>query len=70
MGPLTSHRASRSRPRYIKVAQDQGSQILTGGKTPSNPELAAGCYIEPTVVTAKPEDRVCQEEVFGPFVSA
>ena len=31
--------------------------------------LASGCYVEPTVVTAKPEDRVSQEEVFGPFVT-
>ena len=69
MGPLTSQGHRDRVLAYIKVAQDQGSQILTGGKTPSNPELAAGCYIEPTVVTAKPEDRVCQEEVFGPFVS-
>jgi acyl-CoA reductase-like NAD-dependent aldehyde dehydrogenase len=69
MGPLTSQGHRDRVIAYIKVAQDQGSQILTGGKTPSNPELASGCYIEPTVVTAKPEDRVCQEEVFGPFVS-
>ncbi|MGZ4724304.1 MAG: aldehyde dehydrogenase family protein, partial [Ilumatobacteraceae bacterium] len=25
--------------------------------------------IEPTIVRAKPGDRVCQEEVFGPFVT-
>ena len=31
--------------------------------------LAGGCYVEPTVVRAQPEDRVCQEEVFGPFVT-
>jgi acyl-CoA reductase-like NAD-dependent aldehyde dehydrogenase len=28
-----------------------------------------GYYIEPTIVRAKPTDRVSQEEVFGPFVS-
>jgi aldehyde dehydrogenase (NAD+) len=69
MGPLTSA-GHRDRVKgYIDVAREQGSTILTGGKAPSDPALAAGCYIEPTVVTAKPEDRVCQEEVFGPFVS-
>src|SRR5262249_62256810 len=31
--------------------------------------FTAHCYIDPTLVTAKPDDRVCQEEVFGPFVS-
>ena len=69
MGPLTS-RGHRDRVlSYIEVAREQGSEILTGGGTPGNGALAAGCYIEPTVVTAKPEDRVCREEVFGPFVS-
>jgi aldehyde dehydrogenase (NAD+) len=69
MGPLTS-RGHRDRVlSYIEVATEQGSEILTGGRTPGDPALADGCYIEPTVVTAKPEDRVCREEVFGPFVS-
>jgi acyl-CoA reductase-like NAD-dependent aldehyde dehydrogenase len=31
--------------------------------------LANGCYVEATVVRAKPADRVCHEEVFGPFVT-
>ena len=69
IGPLTS-RGHRDRVlSYIEVAREQGSEILTGGKPPADAALAAGCYVEPTVVTAKPGDRVCQEEVFGPFVS-
>src|SRR6202030_4337023 len=54
---------------YIEVAKAQGSAILTGGRPPDDPDLQAGCYVMPTVVTANPSDRVCQEEVFGPFVS-
>jgi aldehyde dehydrogenase (NAD+) len=69
MGPLTSTQHRDRVVNYIEVAKKDGSQVLTGGKAPSNPELSKGCYIEPTVVTAKPSDRVCQEEVFGPFVS-
>ena len=38
---------------YIEVAKQQGSTILAGGKTPDNPDLQAGCYVEPTVVTAR-----------------
>ncbi|HYT29629.1 MAG TPA: aldehyde dehydrogenase family protein, partial [Actinomycetota bacterium] len=41
----------------------------TGGHAPDDPALTAGCYVEPTVVRAGPEDRVCHEEVFGPFVT-
>jgi len=69
MGPLTS-RGHRERVlNYIKIAREQGSSVLTGGQAPSDAALQAGCYIEPTVVTAQSTDRVCQEEVFGPFVS-
>jgi acyl-CoA reductase-like NAD-dependent aldehyde dehydrogenase len=69
MGPLTSTGHRDRVLNYIEVARSQGSQILTGGAPPNDPELQAGCYVMPTVVTANPGDRVCQEEVFGPFVS-
>ena len=39
------------------------------GKPPERDDLSKGCYFEPTVVRAKPTDRVSQEEVFGPFVT-
>jgi aldehyde dehydrogenase (NAD+) len=69
MGPLTSPGHRERVINYIKIAREQGSSVLTGGKAPTDAALKAGCYIEPTVVTAQPADRVCQEEVFGPFVS-
>ncbi len=69
MGPLTSSGHRDRVLKYIEVAKEQGSAILTGGGAPADPALQAGCYILPTVVTAQPSDRVCQEEVFGPFVS-
>jgi aldehyde dehydrogenase (NAD+) len=69
MGPLTSPGHRERVINYIQIAREQGSSILTGGKAPTEAALQAGCYIEPTVVTAQPMDRVCQEEVFGPFVS-
>jgi acyl-CoA reductase-like NAD-dependent aldehyde dehydrogenase len=69
MGPLTSTQHRDRVLAYMEVANNQGSTVLTGGKAPDAPELADGCYIEPTVVTAEPGDRVCHEEVFGPFVT-
>jgi aldehyde dehydrogenase (NAD+) len=69
MGPLTSPGHRDRVLAYIDIAIEQGSTVLTGGKRPADPSLGNGCYVEPTVVTAKPQDRVCQEEVFGPFVS-
>lgn len=69
MGPLTSPMHRDRVLSYVKVAVDEGGEILTGGKAPSDPALARGCYIEPTVVRARHTDRVCREEVFGPFVT-
>ncbi len=69
MGPLTSKLHQDRVLSYCAVAREQGGTILTGGKVPDQPECARGFFVEPTIVTAKPRDRVAQEEVFGPFVS-
>jgi aldehyde dehydrogenase (NAD+)/betaine-aldehyde dehydrogenase len=69
MGPLTSPVHRDRVLSYVKVAIDEGAEILTGGKEPDDPALAQGCYVEPTVVRADPAARVCREEVFGPFVT-
>ena len=69
MGPLTSLMHRDRVLKYVDVALEQGATILTGGKAPASADLQSGCYVEPTVVLARPGDRVCQEEVFGPFVS-
>lgn len=69
MGPLTSELHRDRVLGYVKVARDQGGEVLTGGKAPDMPDLAHGSYVEPTVVRARQSDRVCREEVFGPFVT-
>ena len=69
MGPLTSMGHRDRVLSYVQVAKDQGGEVLLGGKAPGHPDLARGCYVEPTIVRARPTDRVSQEEVFGPFVS-
>jgi aldehyde dehydrogenase (NAD+)/betaine-aldehyde dehydrogenase len=69
MGPLTSREHQARVLRYCEIAREQGGEILTGGAVPGDPALAGGCYVLPTVVRARPTDRVCQEEVFGPFVT-
>jgi len=69
LGPLTSVNHRDRVLAYVDIARSQGARVLCGGCVPANATLAKGCYIEPTVVLAKPGDRVEQEEVFGPFVS-
>jgi aldehyde dehydrogenase (NAD+) len=69
MGPLTSPMHRDRVLSYVDVATAEGGEILCGGAAPDDPELANGCYVSPTVVRADPRSRVCQEEVFGPFVT-
>jgi acyl-CoA reductase-like NAD-dependent aldehyde dehydrogenase len=69
MGPLTSALHRDRVLAYIDIAIEQGGKVLVGGKAPDDKSLAKGFYVEPTVVEARPGDRVCQEEVFGPFVT-
>ena len=69
MGPLTSGQHQARVLDYCQIAHQQGGEVLTGGAPPQVQALSKGFYLQPTVVRAKPTDRVCQEEVFGPFVS-
>ncbi|MGV3572399.1 MAG: aldehyde dehydrogenase family protein [Ramlibacter sp.] len=70
MGPLTSALHQQRVLAYVDVAREQGGEVLAGGKPPAAADLAAGCYVEPTIVRAASwRDRVAQEEVFGPFVT-
>jgi acyl-CoA reductase-like NAD-dependent aldehyde dehydrogenase len=55
---------------YVAGAEAGGATRLTGGVRPTQPGLAAGSYLLPTVLTGVSNaDRICQEEVFGPVVT-
>lgn len=70
MGPLTSAMHRDRVLGFVKVAVDEGGEILAGGKSPDDPALRNGCYVLPTIVRVRNnESRVCHEEVFGPFVT-
>ncbi|NVO16236.1 MAG: aldehyde dehydrogenase family protein [Rhodoplanes sp.] len=54
---------------YIESAKAEGARLLTGGGRPSDPALAKGLYIEPTVFAdVLPSMRIFKEEIFGPVV--
>ena len=69
MGPLTSTGHRDRVLSYLEVAQHEGDEILTGGKAPTGPQFADGCYLEPTVIAADPAHQVARDEVFGPVVA-
>ena len=60
MGPLTSPEHRDRVLSYVKVAGDEGGEVLCGGRAPDDPALAGGCYVEPTVVRA--DDPRCRQE--------
>ncbi|MGN8359408.1 aldehyde dehydrogenase family protein, partial [Pseudomonas sp. SMN11] len=55
---------------YLKIAQEEGAELLTGGKVEQlEGSLATGYYIQPTLLKGNNRMRVFQEEIFGPVVS-
>jgi NAD-dependent aldehyde dehydrogenases len=55
---------------YIEAGKQDGARLLSGGKRPSDPLLAKGFYIEPTVFADVTMDmRIGKEEIFGPVLS-
>jgi aminomuconate-semialdehyde/2-hydroxymuconate-6-semialdehyde dehydrogenase len=67
-GPLISaaHRAKVL--RYLRLAEESGAQVRTGGDVPDMPDaLSGGWWLQPTLWTGLTNaDRVMRDEVFGP----
>jgi acyl-CoA reductase-like NAD-dependent aldehyde dehydrogenase len=53
MGPLTSAMHRDRVLDFVKVAVDEGGEVLTGGKSPDDPALRNGCYVLPTIVRVR-----------------
>ena len=55
---------------YIESAKQEGARLLCGGGRPSDPALAKGFYVEPTVFAdVRPDMRIAREEIFGPVLA-
>ena len=53
----------------VTAATEAGSTVLVGGGAPGG-ELAAGCFVEPTIIVDVAEDaELWREEVFGPVLA-
>jgi betaine-aldehyde dehydrogenase len=69
VGTMVSFRQRETVLDYVRIGLEEGGRIVVGGGIPSDPALARGAYVEPTVldrVTSRM--RIAQEEVFGPVV--
>ncbi|MEL7222508.1 MAG: aldehyde dehydrogenase, partial [Bacteroidota bacterium] len=55
---------------YIQLAQEEGGEILAGGKAVFPEGYEQGWYIAPTIIEGLAHDcRTNQEEIFGPVVT-
>jgi aldehyde dehydrogenase (NAD+) len=70
MGPSNSDSQLETVMKYVKIGQDEGATLATGGHRLDNGLHAKGYFHEPTVfVDVDPKMRVAREEIFGPVVS-
>jgi betaine-aldehyde dehydrogenase len=69
-GPLISAQHRAKVERHIEGAVGEGAELLAGGARPTEPELAKGFFLRPTVFAAcSREMAIVREEVFGPVVT-
>ncbi len=70
LGPVISKKQQERILSYITKGKEQGAHLAIGGAAPSDPKLAKGFFIEPTIFTNVENKMViAQEEIFGPVLS-
>jgi aldehyde dehydrogenase (NAD+) len=71
IGPLVSQRQRDRVEGYLAVGRQEGARVVTGGGRPELPDdLAAGWFVEPTLLAAVDNAmRVAREEIFGPVMA-
>jgi betaine-aldehyde dehydrogenase len=71
MGSLISGAARDRCLAVVERAVADGARLVAGGRIPDDPELAAGAFLEPTVLDqVEPTSVIAREEVFGPVLAA
>ena len=70
IGALVSKTHLEKVQSYIKIAKNEGGNILCGGNKITIKGFENGYYLEPTVIEVPTDEcRVNQEEIFGPVVT-
>ena len=68
MGPLISEEQRARVADYVRIGQDEGAELGTGGDVPDGYDT--GYFFAPTVFDGvRPSMRIAQEEVFGPVLA-
>ena len=68
-GPLVNATQLATVERYVKLGQEEGAELITGGQRAQVEGLDGGFYYKPTIfASVKNSMRIAQEEIFGPVV--
>ena len=62
MGPLIDRDAVAAMERGLERIREEGGEVLCGGRS------LTGCFVEPTLVRARPDMPVLKEELFAPVL--
>jgi len=69
MGPAVSRTQLEGNLEYLRIAQQEGAQLLHGGARLTDGDSAHGWFMQPAVLgQVKPGMRIACEEVFGPVI--
>ncbi len=70
VGPLIHEAARKKVEQYVKIGQEEGADLVLGGKKAGGGRYANGWFYRPTIFSGvKPGMRIAQEEIFGPVLS-
>lgn len=70
MGPVAFKEQLEKIQDYIRVGEEEGAELVFGGKRPDTEDLRDGFFIEPTILTGVDNGmKVAREEIFGPVLS-
>lgn len=70
MGPVVSREHAEHVLGYVTEAKEEGGRVLTGGAKATEPGLADGNFVRPTILAdVPPSSRAIREEIFGPVLA-
>ena len=70
IGPQSSEAQLRKTLDYIDIGKAEGARLVAGGARLTEPALADGFFVQPTVFAdVNNASRLAQEEIFGPVLA-
>jgi acyl-CoA reductase-like NAD-dependent aldehyde dehydrogenase len=70
MGPMAFKEQMDKVQAYIRSGEEQGAELVSGGRRPGEAPLRDGYFVEPTIFThVHSQMDIARDEIFGPVLS-